>query len=499
MSLHFFTYLAQARFAESLAQLAPHTWPRTGWQQMACYRLGMYGTVAKSAWDGRHAQGGLAVAVSLAACGEQDRAMEVVQHLIARHSSRRFKSVLADALAPLMPSLALSLLTPTDQHSPLGLALLLRTGERETAARGLHAALQAGRAAIQPELWLLGTNAMGGAPGEQLRRLNAYLQAFALPPVALRNAALPPSARNLQADAPLPAAHGPLVSVIMTAFNAAERIGPALHSLLAQTWRNLEVLVMDDASTDSTAEVVQALAALDARVRYVRMPCNAGTYVAKTVGLALARGEFVTCQDADDWSHPLRIERQVLPLIRDSRLVATTSQWVRIQDDGVFYARPVHPLARLNPASPLFRKQLVQERTGLWDAVRTGADSEFHTRLKLVFGRRAVRRLVMPLAFGAHHADSLMNASATGYNAEGVSTTRLSYWEAWTHWHVECLRQRRPLVMPRMGEERVFAVPPAIDVAQPRVLECRAFAQSEVAVVAAIRADSAGEATHTHV
>lgn len=465
---------------------------------MACYRLGMYRTVGRSMWDGGHKQGGIAVAVSLAACGQQDAASSLVQQVVARLGSRRFNKQLADSLAPLMPSVALNLLEPADRNSPLGLALLLRNGEREAAAHGVRLALDAGRAARQPELWLLGTNALGGTPAEQLKRLNAYLQAFALPPVVLRNPDEPPSARNLDTAAPLPAAHGPLVSVIMTAFNAAERIGPALQGLLAQTWRNLEVLVMDDGSTDNTPEVVQAVAAVDARVRYVRMPCNAGTYVAKTVGLELARGEFVTCHDADDWSHPLRIERQVQPLLQDSRLVATTSQWVRIQDDGVFYARPVYPLARLNPASPLFRKQLVQERTGLWDTVRTGADSEFHTRLKLVFGRRAVRRLVIPLAFGAHHAESLMNASATGYNTEGVSPTRLSYWESWAHWHVECLRQRKPLVMPRMGEERVFAVPASIEVAQPRVLECQAFARTARAGVHTIGPSCAGEAADSH-
>lgn len=481
--LRFFLLAMQARYSEALAQLSSVrvSRPRSGWQQVAAYRLGLYRTVAGSSWDGRHRHGGCAYAVSLAASGQFTAAQAVVEQMLALHGRGSHQRFLADALAPFMPSLALSMLQPSARLSPLGLALLLRNGEREAAAHGVRVALAAGRAARQPELWLLGTNALGGTPREQLNRLNAYLQAFSLPHVALRNPDEPPSARNLHTAAPLPVAHGPLVSVIMTAFNAAERIGPALQGLLAQTWRNLEVLVVDDGSTDNTPEVVQEVTAVDARVRYVRMPSNAGTYVAKTVGLALARGEFVTCHDADDWSHPLRIERQVQPLIQDSRLVATTSQWVRIQDDGVFYARPVHPLARLNPASPMFRKQVVQERTGLWDTVRTGADSEFHSRLKLVFGRRAVRRLVMPLAFGAHHAESLMNASATGYNIEGVSPTRLNYWESWTHWHIDCLRQGKPMVMPRMGEERVFAAPAEITVSKARVLECRTFAHTAVA------------------
>jgi hypothetical protein len=414
-------YFSSQRFAQSLAVLPLGTWPRTGEQQVAAYRLGLYDTVANSAWDGEHLPGGVAVAVSLAACGQAEAAQALAQRLLAVHGRGAWVAGLADALAPFAPGLALSLLDDAAGQSVLGTSLLLRTGQQPAAAHAVRAALAQGRAQSEPEWWLCATNALGGDAAEQLQRLNAYLAAFDLPPLQLRQPALPPAAGNLRGAGALPVVNGPLVSVIMTAYNAAQRIGPALDGLLSQTWRNLEVLVVDDASTDGTADVVQRVAQADARVRAVLLPCNVGTYVAKTVGLELARGGFVTCHDSDDWSHPLRIERQMLPLLKDSRLVATTSQWVRIQDDGVFYARPVHPLARMNPASPLFRKQAVLQRTGAWDAVRTGADSEFQTRLRLVFGRRAVRRLALPLTLGAHHAASLMNAAATGYSSQGLS------------------------------------------------------------------------------
>jgi glycosyltransferase involved in cell wall biosynthesis len=283
--------------------------------------------------------------------------------------------------------------------------------------------------------------------------MNAFLARFALPPLALRDADRPPGTANLVAAEALAPADGLLVSVVMTAYNTAERIGAALASVLAQTWRNLEVVVVDDCSTDATAEVVQALAEQDPRVKYLRLACNAGTYVAKTVGLRHAKGEFVTCHDSDDWSHPLRIERQMRPLLDNRRLVASTSQWVRIEDDGTYYARPVHPLSRLNPASPLFRRQEVLAQAGLWDAVRTGADSEFHSRLRLVFGRQAVYRLAQPLAFGAHRADSLMNAADTGYSVAGLSPQRLAYWESWTRWHIAELHAGRKPVMPAMGTQ----------------------------------------------
>lgn len=449
-SLGFFAYLAQARYADAIAQLSPGEWPRNGWQQMACYRLGMYRTVAHSTWDGKHLQGGMAVAVSLAGCGEHDRATLVVRDLLARHGAGRYQISLADALAPFMPELALSLVNHGHAPVPLRAALLLRAGGRELAARLINEALLRSGRSAGAELLLLQTNAVEGSPAEELARMNAFLAQFSLSPVALRDVDQPPGTGNLMPAQRLAPVDGPLVSVIMTAYNTAGRIGAALEGLRAQTWRNLEVVVVDDCSTDETADVVRALAEQDGRIRYFRLPCNAGTYVAKTVGLHRAIGEFVTCHDSDDWSHPMRIERQIRPLLGNRRLVATTSQWVRIEDNGTFYARPVHPLMRLNPASPLFRRSEVVADAGLWDTVRTGADSEFHSRLRLVFGRQAVRRVVQPLAFGAHRADSLMNAPGTGYSEVGLAPHRLAYWEAWTRWHIAELHAGRKPTMPPM-------------------------------------------------
>ena len=247
----------------------------------------------------------------------------------------------------------------------------------------------------------------------------------------------------------------------------------AIESLLKQTYRNLEIIVVDDASGDTTPDLVQAWAQKDARVRLLRLTTNGGTYLAKSMGLQLARGEFVTCHDSDDWSHPLKIERQVRPLLTDSALVATTSHWVRMQDDGMFYARPVHPLMRFNPSSPLFRREVVLERMGAWDMVRTGADSEFHARLKLVFGKRAVKRIAQPLALGSHREGSLMTAGDTGYSDAGISPQRLAYWEAWGAWHIACLRQgglpRLPQDMARLAESRLFSAPEEICVSAQQV------------------------------
>lgn len=110
---------------------------------------------------------------------------------------------------------------------------------------------------------------------------------------------------------------------------------------------------------------------------------------------------------------------------------------------------------------------------GAWDCVRTGADSEFYARLRLVFGKRAIKRVVQPLALGSHREGSLMTASDTGYSDTGISPQRLAYWEAWGAWHIDCLRQERlphlPLDLTELAANRPFAAPEEICVSVQQV------------------------------
>lgn len=467
-------FCSRNRFAEALAWSKKNvSEPRSSSELYACYRLCLYETVANSRRSDDHWRGGLAVAVSLAACGRNAEATKLTRALVAQRRLGAHQVELAEALAPFAPELALELIQQVDAPSGLRAALLLRVGQADQAAGLLHEALAAGEARQQPALNLLLSNAAPGPAQQRLARMNAFLAAHALTPVALRDASLPPGQMNVKSVEQHRPVRGPLVSVLMTAFESSQRIGFAITSLLEQTYRDIEVIVVDDASSDDTGDVVRALAARDPRVVYIRLPCNVGTFVAKSIGLQHSSGDFVTCHDSDDWSHPMRIERQVRPLLENQRLVFTTSLWVRIQDDGTYYARPVHPLMRLNPASPMFRKNTVLERAGGWDAVRTGADSEFAARLKLVFGRGAMHRVAQPLTLGAHRPDSLMTATDTGYSPIGMSPTRLAYWEGWGHHHINELRAwRKPYVPVDLLAERRFAAPDAIVVPRRDIEMC---------------------------
>jgi glycosyltransferase involved in cell wall biosynthesis len=98
----------------------------------------------------------------------------------------------------------------------------------------------------------------------------------------------------------------PLISCIVPVFNGERYLGEALESILKQSYQSLEIIVVDDGSTDGTAAVMGHYAG---QVRLLRQ-ANAGTAAARNLGLNAANGEFIAFLDADDLWHPEKLERQ---------------------------------------------------------------------------------------------------------------------------------------------------------------------------------------------
>ncbi len=109
----------------------------------------------------------------------------------------------------------------------------------------------------------------------------------------------------------------PLVSVVIPAYNASRFIRRTLDSVRNQTYSELEIIVVDDGSTDDTARLVADFARLDDRLRLVSTE-NRGVAAARNTGIALSKGHFVAFLDADDLWHPTKIEKQVSALARRS-------------------------------------------------------------------------------------------------------------------------------------------------------------------------------------
>lgn len=193
----------------------------------------------------------------------------------------------------------------------------------------------------------------------------------------------------------------PLVSVIIPAFRAERFIDAALQSVRSQTHADLEIIVVDDASPDSTADRIARHAADDPRVRLIRLPRNTGQSAAVNRGLAEARGDYIKFFDADDILSPGFIAAQLAVLSVRPRHLAYAS-WGRFTSDPAATVFTPHPgwhdsdnaldwlVETWRDTEPMYQcalflipRTLINE-VGGWDE-RLGLinDFEFFTRLVL--------------------------------------------------------------------------------------------------------------------
>jgi glycosyltransferase involved in cell wall biosynthesis len=126
----------------------------------------------------------------------------------------------------------------------------------------------------------------------------------------------------------------PLVSVIIPAYNAEATIAETLESAIAQSESDTEIIIVNDGSTDGTAEIIRQYAERDQRIVSIAQP-RAGVASARNAAIAVARGEYIAPLDADDLWHPRKLERQLGVFARASTDVALVYNWSRrIRPDG---------------------------------------------------------------------------------------------------------------------------------------------------------------------
>ncbi|MCQ8847217.1 glycosyltransferase [Alteromonas stellipolaris] len=106
------------------------------------------------------------------------------------------------------------------------------------------------------------------------------------------------------------ASEQPLISVVMPVYNAQNYILDALKSICDQTYQNLEIIVIDDGSTDSSKELIQSIADIDNRLKLISRE-NKGLISSLNEGIEVSKGQYIARMDADDLSHPERLSRQI--------------------------------------------------------------------------------------------------------------------------------------------------------------------------------------------
>jgi glycosyltransferase involved in cell wall biosynthesis len=146
----------------------------------------------------------------------------------------------------------------------------------------------------------------------------------------------------------------PLVSVVVPTYNRAYCLGRTLESALAQTHADLELIVVDDGSTDGTRDLVEDLARRDPRVRYFHQE-NKNVSAARNQGIALARGEFLALLDSDDVWMPWKLELQLACMARAPEVGMVWSDMEAIDVDGAVaherYLRTMYSAYRWYPTN----------------------------------------------------------------------------------------------------------------------------------------------------
>lgn len=255
---------------------------------------------------------------------------------------------------------------------------------------------------------------------DRLEKINQIYRKYKLPPLDRREQDKSLSLNNIRSISGKSCNHERTVSVIVPCFNAAHCIGRALDSLLAQTWNRLEVIVVDDASHDGSAEMVERWIAKNTRsfgektFLLERKLENTGAYISRNIGMSLASGQYLTVHDADDFSHSCKIEQQVLSL-EAKKAVASISYWVRC-NNALFFERwrMEDALIYRNVSSLMIKKKVLND-LGYWDQVRFGADTEYYERILAHYGEQAITEVLpeVPLSFGLSDDSSLTQTKSS--------------------------------------------------------------------------------------
>jgi glycosyltransferase involved in cell wall biosynthesis len=199
--------------------------------------------------------------------------------------------------------------------------------------------------------------------------------------------------------------NGPRVSIIIPAYNSGAWIAHTLETVRAQTHLDLDVLVIDDGSTDGTADIVESIN--DPRIRLIRQS-NSGACVARNRGLDEATGQFIQFLDADDLLSANKIERQLQRLAKEPKGTLATCSWARFRNEDVStahffvehdwkdYKDPLDWLidcgigrGTMPIHSWLIPREVAQE-AGPWnERLRINQDGEYNARLVLAAGKIA--------------------------------------------------------------------------------------------------------------
>lgn len=252
-----------------------------------------------------------------------------------------------------------------------------------------------------------------------------------------------------------PVRHPELVSILMPSHNNEEWLTRALHSALSQQGVEVEVILVDDGSTDGSVRLARQIAKDAPNLKVISLLRNFGCYYARNIGVMHAKGAFVTILDTDDIMAPDRIARQLDALKAVPDAVACWGQQKRWRAD---FTAPVGEL-KYGENSLIWRREII-ERIGWYDTVRYSGDVEFRLRVQRAYGLAAVIKISDELYYPRAVEGSLTISKDSGvftYSADqlsvAVSPPRKAYDQQFNNWQKE---NRYNMVMPFPQLSRPF-------------------------------------------
>lgn len=201
----------------------------------------------------------------------------------------------------------------------------------------------------------------------------------------------------------------PLVSVIMPAYNAADYLQEAINSVIAQTFLDWELLIIDDGSTDATAQIITENRLKEKRIRYFHQP-NEKQSKARNVGISHSLGTYIAFLDADDISLPERFAKQVTFLEANQDVVVCGSWFGIIGSDRIIKLPEQHEAIKLAllkgncmaHSSVMTRKQILNEFPSVFEASKEPAE-DYDLWVRLVFKGRLHNLQEVLLQYRTHN------------------------------------------------------------------------------------------------
>lgn len=174
--------------------------------------------------------------------------------------------------------------------------------------------------------------------------------------------------------------NSPLVSVIIPVFNAERFLGDALDSVISQGYANLELIFVDDGSTDRSREIIERT---PGKIRYLRQE-NSGPAAARNRGIEIAEGEIIAFQDADDIWPPRKLEIQLAVLDKDPALEIVMGQVQRVQSsEGEPVLENINvPCFGVNLAASIFRRSAFEQVGPFDEQLRFSEDVDWFMRAR---------------------------------------------------------------------------------------------------------------------